>query len=77
VINPFDSDHEACLVLVNDDQQHSLWPASVTVPEGWRVVHRGDSRAGCLAYVEAIWTGRRADKCRERRPGPPPRRLPR
>ena len=59
MINPFDSDHEPCLVLVNDDDQHSLWPVSVTVPDGWTVVHRGDNRAGCLAYVEAIWNARR------------------
>jgi uncharacterized protein YbdZ (MbtH family) len=59
MINPFDNEHEACLVLVNDDDQHSLWPASVTVPDGWSVVHSDDSRAGCLAYVEALWTERR------------------
>jgi MbtH protein len=59
VINPFDSEHEPCLVLVNDDDQHSLWPASVTVPDGWTVVHRDASRSGCLAYVEALWNVRR------------------
>jgi uncharacterized protein YbdZ (MbtH family) len=29
------------------------------VPDGWTVVHHGDNRAGCLAYVEAVWNARR------------------
>jgi MbtH protein len=34
--NPFDDDEAAFFVVVNDEDQHSLWPAFVDVPVGWR-----------------------------------------
>jgi MbtH protein len=44
------------LVVVNDEQQHSLWPASVAVPAGWAVAHGPGARDDCLNYVRASWT---------------------
>ena len=38
-INPFDDDNASFLVLVNDEEQHSLWPTFSDVPAGWRVVY--------------------------------------
>ncbi|MFI6067014.1 MbtH family protein [Micromonospora sp. NPDC051227] len=43
------------LVVVNDEGQHALWPASLAVPAGWRCVHGEDTRTGCLQYVEEHW----------------------
>ncbi|MET8824476.1 MbtH family protein [Streptomyces sp. NPDC004610] len=57
--NPFDDPEGTYLVLVNDEDQHSLWPDFVTVPAGWRTVHGPDSRPSCVAYVEAHWTDMR------------------
>ncbi|HEY3502281.1 MAG TPA: MbtH family protein [Actinocatenispora sp.] len=54
--NPFEDDEATYRVLVNDEEQHSLWPADVDVPAGWRVVVEAASRADCLAYVETHWT---------------------
>jgi MbtH protein len=54
--NPFDDDTIEHLVLVNDEGQHSLWPASADVPAGWSRVHGPDARAACLRYVEEHWT---------------------
>lgn len=55
-INPFDDEAGVFYVLVNDEEQHSLWPAFADVPEGWRVVFGEDTRASCLEYVEQNWT---------------------
>ena len=44
------------LVLVNDESQHSLWPASVAVPAGWTIAHGPAARADCLGYVRENWT---------------------
>jgi MbtH protein len=55
-MNPFDDPDGAFLVLVNDEEQHSLWPARMTVPAGWRVVHGDDGRQACLDYIEGHWT---------------------
>ena len=38
-INPFDDDNGSLFVLVNDEEQHILWPAFADVPAGRRVVH--------------------------------------
>jgi MbtH protein len=57
--NPFEDEDASYLVLVNDEGQHSLWPAALAVPAGWRVAHGADSRQACLEYVEANWTDMR------------------
>lgn len=54
--NPFENPDGRFLVLVNDEHQHSLWPAFAEVPAGWRVVHGEADRASCLAYVDEHWT---------------------
>jgi len=56
VINPFEDDAREHLVLVNGENQHSLWPADIPVPAGWSVAHGPDTRPACLAYVEESWT---------------------
>ena len=65
-INPFDDDSGSFLVLVNDEEQHSLWPAFADVPAGWRVVHGEAGRAACLDYIEQNWTDIRPKSLRER-----------
>jgi uncharacterized protein YbdZ (MbtH family) len=78
-VNPFDDPDATFLVLVNDEGQHSLWPAFADVPDGWRIAHDQDTRAACMAYVEANWTDPRpaslieamaADRPAARSPGP-------
>jgi MbtH protein len=54
--NPFDNEDGVFLVLVNVENQHSLWPAEIAVPSGWTVAHAADTRAACLEYVELTWT---------------------
>lgn len=62
--NPFDDDNGAFFVLVNDEDQHSLWPVFADIPAGWRVVHGEASRAACLDYVEKNWTDLRPKSLR-------------
>ncbi|MFE7812475.1 MbtH family protein [Streptomyces sp. NPDC057433] len=54
--NPFDDENGRFLVLVNDENQHSLWPSFSAVPEGWTVAHQEDTRQACVAYIEENWT---------------------
>ncbi|WOA52460.1 MbtH family protein [Dickeya solani] len=54
-LNPFDDDRLAFLVLVNEQQQYSLWPEFAAVPAGWRVVYGPQSREACIAYTETHW----------------------
>ena len=57
--NPFDDADGEFLVLVNDEEQHSLWPVFAEVPAGWRAVCGPAPRQDCLDYVEANWTDMR------------------
>jgi MbtH protein len=56
VINPFDDDSLAFLVLVNALHQHSLWPLFKAIPPGWQQAFGPSSRENCLEYVETNWT---------------------
>jgi MbtH protein len=64
--NPFDDDDVRHLVLVNDEGQHSLWPAFADVPPGWTVAFGEDTRQACLEYVERSWTDMRPRSLVER-----------
>ena len=64
-VNPFDDDNSNFVVLVNDEEQHSLWPVFADVPEGWRVVYGEADRAACLDYIEQNWTDIRPKSLRE------------
>lgn len=63
--NPFDDEDGRFLVLTNDEQQHSLWPAFAEVPPGWRVVFGESTRTACLEYVERNWTDMRPGSLRD------------
>lgn len=64
-INPLDDDAGSFFVLVNDEDQHSLWPAFVEVPAGWRVIYGEAARDACLAYIEKNWTDIRPKSLRD------------
>jgi uncharacterized protein YbdZ (MbtH family) len=55
--NPFDDADGRFCVLVNDAQQHSLWPSCTEVPAGWRIVFGEERRDRCLAYVQEHRSG--------------------
>ena len=54
--NPFDDKSATFFVLVNEYQQHSLWPAFAAAPQGWVTMFGPDSRDDCLDYVSRTWT---------------------
>ncbi|MET9963041.1 MbtH family protein [Streptomyces sp. NPDC006326] len=57
--NPFEDPDGTYLVLVNSENQHSLWPSFITAPEGWTAVFGEGRREECLAYIEQNWTDMR------------------
>ncbi|WP_330241894.1 MbtH family protein [Streptomyces sp. NBC_00525] len=57
--NPFDDQDGTFLVLVNHENQHSLWPQFADVPDGWTVSHGPDTHAACLDHIERTWTDMR------------------
>ena len=63
--NPFDDPQAEYLVLANDEEQFSLWPAFSDVPQGWTIVHPRAARSVCLRYIEDTWTDMRPASLRE------------
>jgi MbtH protein len=46
-------------VVVNDEEQYSVWPSGRNVPEGWRCEGPEGSKDECIAYIERVWTDMR------------------
>jgi MbtH protein len=59
VSNPFEDESAAYHVLVNAENQHSLWPEFAEVPAGWQIALHSASRADCICYVNEHWTDMR------------------
>jgi MbtH protein len=57
--NPFEDPDGTYVVLVNDENQHSLWPSFAEVPAGWTVAKDEDTRQACLDYITENWTDMR------------------
>lgn len=53
--NPFDDTDGVFLVVVNHDNQHSLWPEFIPTPPGWDQVFGPAGHAECLHYVDENW----------------------
>jgi MbtH protein len=46
-------------VVVNLEEQYSIWPTGRELPPGWRETGRSGSKADCLSYIEEVWTDMR------------------
>jgi MbtH protein len=47
------------VVVVNHEEQYSIWPDHRDLPAGWRDVGFRGVREECLAHVEQVWTDMR------------------
>ena len=54
-----EDDSRTHTVLVNDEEQYSLWLDGRDVPAGWREAGKRGTRAECLEYVDTVWTDMR------------------
>jgi MbtH protein len=46
-------------VVVNHEEQYSIWPAHRENPSGWRDAGKSGTRAECLAHIDEVWTDMR------------------
>ena len=53
-------------VVVNDEEQYSIWRADRENPLGWREAGKQGTKAECLDYVEQVWTDMRPLSLRTR-----------
>lgn len=52
-------DARTYVVVVNHEEQYSIWLAEKEIPQGWSAVGRPGSKAECLEYVQEAWTDMR------------------
>jgi MbtH protein len=46
-------------VVVNHEEQYSIWAADRELPLGWKDVGKEGPKAECLQYIEEVWTDMR------------------
>ncbi len=46
-------------VVVNHEEQYSIWPADREIPLGWREAGKQGTKSECLAYIQEVWTDMR------------------
>jgi len=46
-------------VVVNHEEQYSIWPLDRDLPAGWRAAGKTGPKDQCLAYIEEVWTDMR------------------
>ncbi|MFY1594545.1 MbtH family protein [Micromonospora sp. WMMD737] len=54
-----DDDTRTYAVVVNDEEQFSIWWDDREVPAGWRREGTTGTRAECLAHIDEVWTDMR------------------
>lgn len=52
-------------VVVNPEEQYSIWPADRALPSGWTAVGVNGSKQVCLAHIQEVWTDMRPLSLRE------------
>jgi MbtH protein len=56
-------------VVVNHEEQYSIWPAHLDTPPGWKDAGRQGTEEECLAYIREVWTDMRPLSLRKLQPG--------
>ncbi len=46
-------------VVINHEEQYSIWPADRANPLGWRDAGKQGRKADCLEFINAVWTDMR------------------
>ena len=54
-----DQDDRAYKVVVNQEEQYSIWFADRESPPGWNEVGKEGSKDECLEYIKEVWTDMR------------------
>lgn len=60
-----DNEDTIFLVVMNDEEQYSIWPEFKQIPEGWTAVGKRGPKSECLDYIEETWTDMRPKSVRE------------
>ncbi len=46
-------------VVINHEEQYSIWPVNSVIPQGWMAVGKSGPKQDCLDYIGKVWTDMR------------------
>ncbi|HYX43771.1 MAG TPA: MbtH family protein [Acidimicrobiales bacterium] len=53
------------MVVVNHEEQYSIWPADDKLPPGWAFTGVRGTRSECLGHIDRTWTDMRPRSLRQ------------
>jgi MbtH protein len=56
-------------VVINDEEQYSIWPTDRENAPGWRDAGKSGTKDECLAYISEVWTDMRPLSLRKQMDG--------
>lgn len=56
---------ESWKVVINLEDQYSIWPIQKEIPVGWADGGKKGSKEECLNYINEVWTDMRPKSLRE------------
>lgn len=60
-----DEDERDYVVVLNEEEQYSIWLADRPLPNGWRKVGDPGKKPACLKYIAEVWTDMRPKSLRD------------
>ena len=60
----FDDESATFHVVVNHEDQYSIWPDFLDIPDGWKQTPRSGTKQECLDYINEVWTDMRPHSLR-------------
>jgi MbtH protein len=61
----YEEDKTAYKVVVNAEEQYSIWPADRENPPGWSDAGKSGTKAECMDYIQEVWTDMRPKSLRD------------
>ena len=58
-MNRDEEDTTVYQVVVNHEEQYSIWPVDRDIPNGWRAEGPSGPKAECLEHIKQVWTDMR------------------
>jgi MbtH protein len=59
------AESDAYLIVANDQDQYSAWPAQRKLPAGWHILGDPAPQESCLDRIETLWTDMRPGSPRQ------------
>ena len=59
MLNQTSDDNKIYHIVINEEEQYSIWPASKDIPNGWHKAGIQGLKEDCLLHIKEVWTDMR------------------